>query len=158
MQTVKRDLDRYRRLLGTKIRERGYTYLEVEDALGWCKSYISQLVHGYRKMRLEQVYLVLNVIGVEPEEFFGELYPLPLALPPEPPPHPSEDAAGKLAALAGDVRAVARSLIDQGVIEAQELADAVDAADLYAGSWCEIWEDLEATTTTHTPESKGGRR
>ncbi|MEM7353121.1 MAG: helix-turn-helix transcriptional regulator [Acidobacteriota bacterium] len=57
-----------------KIRERGFTQLEVQEALGWGRSYISQLLTKQKSLRIEQVLLILNVIGVEASDFFDELY------------------------------------------------------------------------------------
>ena len=41
MTTLERELDRVLTLLRNKIRERGFTQLEVQEALGWGRSYIS---------------------------------------------------------------------------------------------------------------------
>ena len=60
-------------LLRKKIREKGYTQLEVQESLGWGRSYLSQLLTRQKGLRFEQVFLVLKVIGVEPREFFAEL-------------------------------------------------------------------------------------
>ncbi len=74
MRTIERELDRVLTLLRNKIRERGFTQLEVQEALGWGRSYISQLLTKQKSLRIEQVLLILNVIGVDPGEFFSELY------------------------------------------------------------------------------------
>ena len=75
--TVERELESVLTLLRNKIRERGFTQLEVQEALGWGRSYISQLLTKQKSLRIEQVLLILNVIGVDPSEFFGELYHFP---------------------------------------------------------------------------------
>ena len=77
---VERELERVLTLLRNKIRERGFTQLEVQDALSWGRSYISQLLTKQKSLRVEQVLLILNVIGVEPGEFFAELYRFPAEL------------------------------------------------------------------------------
>ena len=74
MRQVDRELDRYVTLLRNMIRQRGFTQMEVQDALGWGRSYISQIVTQQKKLRMDQVLRILNVIGVPPGEFFGELY------------------------------------------------------------------------------------
>ncbi len=74
MRTIERELDRVLTLLRNKIRERGFTQLEVQEALGWGRSYISQLLTKQKSLRIEQVLLILNVIGVDPGAFFGDLY------------------------------------------------------------------------------------
>lgn len=71
---VEKELDRILTLLRNKIRERGFTQLEVQDTLGWGRSYISQLLTKQKSLRVEQVLLILSVIGVDPADFFSELY------------------------------------------------------------------------------------
>ncbi len=55
MRQVEAEVDRYLTLLGNKIRGRGFTQVEVQDALGWGRSYISQLVTKAKALRVEQV-------------------------------------------------------------------------------------------------------
>ncbi len=74
MRTVDHDLDRILNLLRQRIRERGFTQKEVQGALGWGRSYVSQLMTRKKSLRLEHVLLILKVIGVKPEDFFGEIY------------------------------------------------------------------------------------
>ena len=74
MQQVDAEVDRYLTLLRNKIRQQGFTQIEVQQALGWGRSYISQLLTKKKCLRLEQMLLILTVIGVEPVEFFRELY------------------------------------------------------------------------------------
>ncbi|MEM6797432.1 MAG: helix-turn-helix transcriptional regulator [Acidobacteriota bacterium] len=61
-------------LLRNKIREHGFTQLQVQEQLEWGRSYISQLLTKQKSLRVEQVLLILDVIGVEPAAFYGELY------------------------------------------------------------------------------------
>ncbi len=75
MREVERQLDRILTLLRNKIRQRGFTQLEVQEVLGWGRSYISQLLTKQKSLRVEQVLLILNVIGVDPAAFYAELYP-----------------------------------------------------------------------------------
>ncbi|MEE8526617.1 MAG: helix-turn-helix transcriptional regulator [Thermoanaerobaculia bacterium] len=75
MPAVVGDVDRVLTLLRNKIRERGFTQLEVQDLLGWGRSYISQLLTKQKALRLEQVLMILGVLRVDPCDFFGELYP-----------------------------------------------------------------------------------
>ncbi len=77
IRMIDRELDRVLTLLRNKIRERGFTQLEVQEALGWGRSYISQLLTKQKSLRIEQVLLILNVIGVDPGDFFSELYHFP---------------------------------------------------------------------------------
>ena len=129
MREVERQLDRILTLLRNKIRQRGFTQLEVQEVLGWGRSYISQLLTKQKSLRVEQVLLILNVIGVDPAAFFAELYP----------PSESSDRAGwpapgerPASALQGDyrgVRSLLRGLVDllvqRQVISAEELSAAV---------------------------------
>ncbi len=76
MRLVQSEIDRVLTLLRNKIRERGFTQLEVQEALSWGRSYISQLLTKQKSLRIEQILLILNVIGVDPSEFYSELYRL----------------------------------------------------------------------------------
>ena len=74
MINLERDLDRILTALRNRIRERGFTQLEVQEVLGWGRSYISQLLTKQKTLRIEQILQILNVINVEPEDFWGEIY------------------------------------------------------------------------------------
>ncbi len=74
MKQVDREIDRYLALLRRKIAERGFTQLEVQTVLGWGRSYISQIVNRNKGLRVEQLLLILNVIGVDPADFLGEIH------------------------------------------------------------------------------------
>ncbi len=74
MRIVESEIDRVLTLLRNKIREQGFTQLEVQEALSWGRSYISQLLTKQKSLRVEQILLILNVIGVDPGEFYSELY------------------------------------------------------------------------------------
>ncbi len=150
MRTIDRDLDRVLTLLRNKIRERGFTQLEVQEALGWGRSYISQLLTKQKSLRIEQVLLILNVIGVDPGEFFGELYQFPAAGGPAGPQgyrrYPAagvfEHGAGAPGAESGAgeeltrgfdelqslMRGLVRLLTSKGLVEADELSTAVNLA------------------------------
>lgn len=75
MRAVKRDLNRILNVLRYFIEQRGYTQLEVQETLGWGRSYISQLLKQHKALRFDQILLVLNVINVDPGEFWAEVYP-----------------------------------------------------------------------------------
>ena len=77
MHEVERLVDRALMLLQQKIRGRGFTQLDIQQTLGWGRSYISQLVTKQKALRVEQVLLILQVIGVEPAEYFSELFQTP---------------------------------------------------------------------------------
>jgi transcriptional regulator with XRE-family HTH domain len=77
MSSMDREVDRILTLLRNKIRERGFTQLEVQDKLDWGRSYISQLLTRQKSLRVEQVLMILETIRVEPREFYAELYQFP---------------------------------------------------------------------------------
>lgn len=63
-------------LLRQKIMENGFTQMQVQEPLGWGRSYISQLLKGRKSLRFDQLLTILDVIDLEPREFFAELYQL----------------------------------------------------------------------------------
>ncbi len=128
MMTINKELDRYLTLLRNKIRERGFTQLDVQEALSWGRSYISQLLTKQKSLRVEQVLLILDVIGVDPAEFFAELYYFPgtsarntgwNAPESESPPEGSFEEMKSL------VRGLVWLLIDKEMIDVDELATSV---------------------------------
>ncbi len=74
MRTVERDLDRILAALRHRIRERGFTQLEVQEVMGWGRSYISQLLTKQKSIRIDQVLQILRVIGLDPGEFWAEVF------------------------------------------------------------------------------------
>lgn len=149
MPAVASDVDRVLTLLRNKIRERGFTQLEVQHLLGWGRSYISQLLTRQKALRLEQVLMILGVIGVDPCDFFGELYPFGGG-PRGSRQWPAGVAGGAFAAAGGEmgaaterrpelsqsvselrflVRGLVGLLIDREVIDVDELSTAVETVD-----------------------------
>ncbi len=74
-------IDRMLALLRETIRRRGFTHHEIQNELGWGRSYISQLFTKQKSTRFEQLFQILEVIDVEPADFFAELYGLALPTP-----------------------------------------------------------------------------
>lgn len=74
MINAQEEVDRMLITLRNKIRERGFTQLKVQSDLKWGRSYISQLLTKQKSLRVEQVLQILDVIGIEPAEFFAELF------------------------------------------------------------------------------------
>ncbi len=105
-------------LLGEKICEQTFTELEVQEVLGWDRNHFQQLKYGRKRLRVEEVLAVLGAIGVEPGEFFAELYGLP---PRSESPH---DEIADLSALADGL---VNLLVKNGHLTAGELARAVAA-------------------------------
>ena len=136
MQQVEAEVDRYLTLLGNKIRGRGFTQVEIQDALGWGRSYISQLVTKAKALRVEQVLLILNIIGVDPAEFFAELYghpeaPHAAASPDQAPTYPghAEAQQRELRGLQAQLQAMVGHLLEKKLITSRDLRAAVAAAD-----------------------------
>ncbi len=77
MVSLEREIDGVLMQLRNIVHARGYTQLEVQERLGWGRSYLSQLLTKQKSLRFEQLILVLAVIGVDPGDFFGELYHWP---------------------------------------------------------------------------------
>lgn len=73
-EDVEREIDRVMELVMTKIRERGFTQIKVQERLGWGRNYISHLVGKSKHLRVEQVLAILSALEVDPAEFFFELY------------------------------------------------------------------------------------
>ncbi len=127
---AKREVDRTLNLLRSKIQRAGTTQLEVQRRLGWGASYLSQLMCKNKALRFEQLFAVLNVLEIEPEEFFGELYPW-APTPPrsrtgvEPPAGPTPpNRAGELALLRSALEAIAVGLLRRRTMGAGELLEA----------------------------------
>ncbi len=128
MRDITREVDRYLTLLRNKMREQGFTQLEVQDALGWGRSYLSQLMTRQKKLRVDQIFAVLNVIDVAPAEFFAELQwqgELPASPPPAAPVTVPVDFA--------ETRAMTQGLIDlllaREIISPEELAEAIGSSE-----------------------------
>ena len=133
-RTVDRHLDRILTGLRNQIQAQGYTQLEVQEVLGWGRSYISQLVTRQKGLRIDQILQILNVINVEPADFFDEIYQFSDASSPArtggrrcaEPPSPDDDE------LISGVRrirllcdAIAHELIQKNLIDAADLEAAV---------------------------------
>ena len=141
MREVEAEVDRILTLLRNTIRERGFTQLEVQDALGWGRSYISQLLTKQKSLRVEQVLLILQVIVVDPAAFFGELYAKPGAgdgaprprgnlrfeLVPKPaPPSGEEREFEKMVEM---LRGLVGALAEKRILTPDELKAAAEAAE-----------------------------
>ena len=77
MQTrfkVNAEIDHILDFLRLKMKERGFSQVRVQDHLGWKGSYISQLFNRTKALRVEQLLMILDTIGIEPLEFFSEYY------------------------------------------------------------------------------------
>ncbi len=127
MRRIDRDLDRILNLLRTLIRERGYTQLEVQEVLGWGRSYISQLLTAQKSLRVEHVLMILKVIDVKPEVFFAELYDFGTRRPRHRPARPTAPSRADVLDRT-DLRRLQR-LFD-GLVSVLEDKDLITAEDL----------------------------
>ena len=73
-EDISSQVDTILQTLQRGIQAQGFTQREVQEALGWGRTYISQLVRRQKALRIEQVIRILRVIGVQPAEFFAEIY------------------------------------------------------------------------------------
>ncbi len=135
MINVEPELDRYLTLLRNKIHDKGFTQLEVQEVLGWGRSYISQLLTKQKNLRLEQILAICSVIGIDAKEFFAELYEgAPRFRVAQRRPHGDRNLAGasnteqQLEKLKPLLEGLAELLIDKGLITADELFRAVRGA------------------------------
>ena len=77
IKEIENEVDRILKLLREKIRDQGFTQLRVQEALGWGRTYISQLFRKQKSLRFDQILQILHVIEIDPVEFFLEFYRLP---------------------------------------------------------------------------------
>lgn len=68
------EIRRISELLKRKIAGAGTSQKAVERTLGWGDGYISQILAGKVTLKFRHVFSILDVIGISPAEFFGELY------------------------------------------------------------------------------------
>lgn len=106
-------------LLGEKIRQRGFTELEVEEALSWDRAHLQQLMVGLKNLHVDEMHQILGVIGVEPKEFFADLY----GRTPR-----NEWPQSELTELSALADSLANLLVKNGVVTASEMARAVAAS------------------------------
>lgn len=63
-------------LVARIMRRQKKTQLEIQEKLGWGRSYISQLMTSQKSLRLDQLFTLLDALEVRPAAFFAELYGL----------------------------------------------------------------------------------
>jgi len=68
------ELRRVSEALGEAIRRRRTSQGAVERVMGLSKGYLSQLLNGNVDLRMKHIYHVLEVLKLEPEDFFLEVY------------------------------------------------------------------------------------
>ena len=98
------------------------------EALGWGRSYISQLLTKQKSLRVEQVLLILSVIGIDPKDFFAELYSAPYFGRRFSSPEPDESAQQKFDQLRGLLSGLVELLLEKELISAEGLSAAVEAS------------------------------
>ncbi len=128
MEIIDSEVNRYLTLLRDKIREHGFTQLEVQETLGWGRSYISQLLTRQKNLRVEQVLLILSVIGIDPTDFFAELYTYGSPYPSRRTPAPtSSESTQALVSLRRELHDLIELLLEKQLISAEDLSAAVEA-------------------------------
>ncbi len=131
MVTIEHEVDRYLTLLRNKIRERGFTQLEIQEVLGWGRSYISQLLTKQKAIRVEQVLLILSVIGVEARVFFTELHGASPGVGVDRIQYPmssDEPSRQQLEEMTSLLRGLTELLRGKGLIEAGSISEAIEEA------------------------------
>ncbi len=108
-------------LLGEKIRQQGFTELEVEEALSWDPSHIRQLASELEGLRVAEVLQVLGALGVEPSALFTKLY----GTPPEAEAPGTDVMRAEIAELTALVDTLVHLLVRNEVVTAGELMRAV---------------------------------
>lgn len=134
MINIEKEVDRILTLLRNKIRERDFTQLDVQGKLEWGRSYISQLLTKQKSLRVEQVLAILDVIGIDPGEFFAELYrwtpaegaPASVASSVLSPVR-EEELMGRIEQLQSAIERVSRLLVEKDLLTADELAGTAQA-------------------------------
>ena len=124
MDDVESEVDRCLTLLRNWIRERGFTQMDVQETLGWGRTYISQLLRKQKKLKVEQILLILDVIGIEPADFFGELYSGPgrRAIALRRLAEPAQRPWPELEELRGQVQHLTKVLVEKGIVTEREVA------------------------------------
>ncbi len=118
---IETQVRKFHTLLEKKIRQRGYEESDVEESLDWETGSIRRLSTGEQELKVEQVLVILAVIGVDQQAFFAELYGLAVDVSP-----------AELAELKTLVGSVVNLLVKNGVVTADDLMSAV-AAQVTAG-------------------------
>lgn len=104
--------------LKEKIREQGFTDLDVEEALDWDPGQFELLNAGTKGLLVDEVMSILGAIGVEPKTFFAELYDLSPG---------SEWPHNEIAEVSSLADSLADVLVKNQVLTASELTRAVAA-------------------------------
>ena len=136
MPNVERDLDRILASLRALIEDRGFTQVEVQNALGWGPGYISQVLNQQKGLRFDQLLMILNFVGVEPSAFFERIYRssgTDKRRRRSQPTQPSASAAHAPTSIQAEARRLRRRLDGlvsllkkKGVLDDVELAEAVE--------------------------------
>jgi len=69
--------ERVSRLLQVAIRASGVSQAEIERALGMSKGYLRQVFSGRIELKVRHVEVILGAIGLDPNTFYGIVYPAP---------------------------------------------------------------------------------
>ncbi len=102
--TVDELVERILLLLRTKMQEIGMSQLDVQESLDWGRTYISQLFRKQKALRVDQVLKILETLGIEPKDFFAELFGEPPTSKAGPPTQQQKDRLDRVLAEAYHAR------------------------------------------------------
>ncbi|MGH9362610.1 MAG: helix-turn-helix domain-containing protein [Thermoanaerobaculia bacterium] len=113
---AEQQLARLRRELRERIRDAGKSLREVETQLGMGTDYLSQLLRGSMDIKAKHVLALLELLEVDPGEFFLALYP---AVAPQPRLDEEFIAVRQDVSIAV-IQNIVRTLLERGFISAEE--------------------------------------
>ncbi len=69
MSQVEQELEALRKTIDTLIRKSGFTQQQLEEAIGWGRSFISQMVNDRKELRVEPILRILEKLGMTFSQF-----------------------------------------------------------------------------------------
>jgi hypothetical protein len=78
MADLEAQVEAVREALRGLIRQNDRGFAWIDRRLGWSEATASQLMRGRIKLQMMHVFQILELFGVEPEDFFGMLYGKPI--------------------------------------------------------------------------------
>ena len=121
-------LDRILTRLRDLIREQGFTQEQVQEQLGWGRSYLRQLWEKKKSLRVEQVVMILGAIGADGGAFWGGIYDLSEARPGVIASSEPGDVEAEVQRLGVLYEGLVNALRKQGLVSTEALATAIKKA------------------------------
>lgn len=83
IQRITQQVDRILATLRHVIESSELNQQDIQKALGWGRTYITQLLNKQKALRISQILQILEVVEMEPTEFFNLVFqdPLPTRRP-----------------------------------------------------------------------------